>query len=66
MTVAEIQAEKDFGKVLDQYAGQWVAVDGHDVVAHAATLQDLLGQIEEKQVETVFQVVEDGNSACFY
>jgi Family of unknown function (DUF5678) len=68
MTVAEeIQAEEKLGEALNAYAGEWVAVADYVVVAHAATLEELLGQIEgrEEEVEEVFQVSE-GNVACFY
>lgn len=68
MTVAEqVQAEEALAATLDGFAGKWVAVVGHTVVASAATLEDLLGEIQgqEDQVE-VFQVAEDGATACFY
>jgi hypothetical protein len=68
MTVAErIQAEESLGKMLDAYAGEWVAVREHSVIAHAPTLDALLEQVEEQEegVE-VFRVAEDRDTACFF
>jgi Family of unknown function (DUF5678) len=68
MTVAErIQAEEALGRALDAYAGEWVAVLEHSVIAHAPTLDELLEQIkgQEEKVE-VFRVSEDRGTACFF
>lgn len=68
MTVAEqIAAEEKLGDVLGQYAGKWVAVEDHQVVASADSLEQLLEQIPEHEVSQVevFQAAED-SSACFY
>jgi hypothetical protein len=67
MTVAEqVHAEQQLGEALEQYAGEWVAVRDQTVVAHTATLQELLEQIEDTEVEAVFQVPEDSEVACFF
>lgn len=72
MTVAEInqalEAERELGVALDDYAGQWVGVCDHEVVANAATLGELVEQIEasgKTEVE-VIQVPEDTSAACFF
>jgi hypothetical protein len=45
MTVAEhnrhIEAERRLAEALERYAGQWVAVRDHEVIAHAATAEKL-------------------------
>ena len=67
MTVAErIQAEEGLRDALRQYAGEWVAVLDHALIAHAQTLESLLEQVAEQegQVE-IFQVSED-DFACFF
>lgn len=72
MTVAEInkalEAERELGITLDDYAGQWVGVYDHVVVASAATLGELVEQIEAsgKTDVEVIQVPEDTGAACFF
>jgi Family of unknown function (DUF5678) len=70
MTTAElerqIQAERTLADELEQYAGEWVAVSQHAVVAHASTLAELRDEIGEAEVEGVFQVPEGNPSACFF
>lgn len=61
----EVQAEKDLSLGLAKYAGKWVAVRNHEIVAAADTLDDLLPIIEDEDVETVFEVQEQG-AACFF
>jgi putative hemolysin len=72
MTILEIdkalEAERELGLALDDYAGQWIAVCDHNVVASAATLGELVEQIEasgKTEVEVV-QVPEDTRAACFF
>lgn len=70
MTVAEmVQAEKELGKELEKYSGEWVAVCGQEVVAHAASLGELLEQVESQGLQdeaTVLQVPEEKAAACFF
>lgn len=68
MTVAaQISAEEQLAQTLEQFAGRWVAVRDHAVVANSATLEGLLEQIEEAGEELeVFQVAEDPHAACFF
>lgn len=63
--MAEVQAERVLGEKLEAFAGQWVAVSGHEVVAHAESLGALLDQIDADEVDGVFQVAEQG-TACFF
>jgi len=66
MTVAEqVNAEQKLSESLEQFAGEWVAVRNHGVVAHARNVEDLLDAIKETEVEAFFQVAED-SSACFF
>jgi putative hemolysin len=72
MTVAEInkalEAERELGVSLDQYAGEWVGVCDHEIVANAATLGELVEQLEasgKTEVE-VIQVPQDPGAACFF
>lgn len=72
MTVAEInkalEAERELGVSLDQYAGKWVGVCDHEIVANAATLGELVEQLEasgKTEVE-VIQVPKDPGAACFF
>jgi hypothetical protein len=72
MTVAEInkalEAERELGVSLDQYAGEWVGVCDHEIVANAATLGELVEQLEasgKTEVE-VIQVPKDPGAACFF
>jgi putative hemolysin len=72
MTVAEIdkalEAERELGQYLDKYAGEWVGVCDHEVVANAVTLGELIEQLEasgKTEVE-VIQVSKDPGAACFF
>jgi hypothetical protein len=67
MTVAEqISAEEALANKLEQYAGDWVAVRDHEIVASDTSLEGLLEQVERISEEVeVFQAAAD-SSACFY
>ena len=63
MTVAEqIAAETELNDRLAEYAGRWVALRDHKIVAVADTLKDLQDSTE---IEVV-QVADDPHVACFY
>lgn len=62
----EIAAEEALGGALEQFAGSWVALRGHQVVADAATLDALLRKIEGIAVEGVMQVPTDHDTVCFF
>lgn len=70
MTVAEIvQAERELGAQLDEFAGKWVAIRDFKVVLHADSLGELLEQVESEGLEeeaTVLQVPEHPGAACFF
>ncbi len=72
MTVAEqVQAERDLGEILKDYAGQWVAVRDYEVVAHDDSLGGVLGKVEGEQAggqeePTVFKVADNQEAACFF
>jgi hypothetical protein len=63
----QISAERELSKRLLQYAGEWVAVRNHEVVAHAATLEKLMESVigEEETVE-VFEVSTEPPAVCFF
>lgn len=65
----QISAERELSEQLLQFAGKWVAVSNHEIVAHAATLEQLMeivsGTNEEEAVE-VFEVSPDPNAVCFF
>jgi hypothetical protein len=72
MTVAEInkalEAERELGLALDDYAGEWVGICDHSVVVSAATLEELVERIEASELKEieVLRVPEDPNAACFF
>lgn len=72
MTVAELDkaldAERELGVALDDYAGQWVAICDREVIANAETLGELVEQVEAsgRQEAEVIQVPRDPAAACFY
>lgn len=62
-----IQAEEQFGVQLMDYAGQWVAVRGHEVFKYAATLDDLIERLEGHETEVkIFRVPEHPEAACLF
>ena len=67
MTVAEqIAAETELNDRLAEYAGQWVALRDHKIVAVADSLKDLHAQIQDSSEIEVVQVADDPHVACFY
>lgn len=69
MTVAEmVEAEEQLAERLTPYAGRWVAVINYRVEFDADSLSALLEQIPQEASEdsTVFQVPENGDSACYF
>jgi hypothetical protein len=67
VTVAEqIVAETELNDRLAEYAGRWVAVRDHEIVAVADTLKELLDQIQDSSQVEVLQVADDPHVACFY
>jgi hypothetical protein len=51
-----IQAERKLSEQLADFAGRWVAVRDHAVVAYAKTDSGLLKEIEGQRVDRVFRV----------
>ena len=72
LTVAEVLhqqvlAEKELSRDLEHYAGEWVAVRDHKVIAHAPSLEDLAAQVDDlESVDAVFEVPEGEYAACFF
>jgi hypothetical protein len=68
MSVAEaVSAEEALALTLDEFAGRWVAILEHEVVADAATLPQLLSEsvVEEQDVE-IFRVADDPHAICCF
>jgi hypothetical protein len=66
MTVAaQVAAEEKLSEVLRQFAGRWVAVRNHEVVANAETLQELRLLVGDDAVDAVFEV-PDETGLSFY
>ncbi len=61
----QIRAEKELSERLQAFAGKWVAVRDHAVVAHADSLAELLEAVDPDEVE-VFEVAEEQATACFF
>jgi len=67
VTVAErIVAETELNDRLAAYAGRWVALRDHEIVADAGSLKDLHAEIEDSTEIEVVQVADDPHLACFY
>lgn len=69
VTVAEqVHAEEELSRQLFQYAGKWVAVIDHDVVQDAATWDELLERLDERQRERaeLFHVSEHPDALHLY
>lgn len=72
MTVEELQRDIEeqtqLGHELEEFAGQWVATIGRQVVANANTLEALVESLTEEQQEesTILQVPEQDTGVCFY
>jgi putative hemolysin len=67
MTTAEldraIAAEDQLAKQLRKYAGRWVAVYDHKIVASADSGEDLLEQVVADEIDGIFKVPEEGSTA---
>jgi Family of unknown function (DUF5678) len=62
----QVQAEKELSKSLEDYAGEWVAVRDHKVVAHAVSVEALMEQVSGEAVE-IFEVsAGEGAVVCFF
>lgn len=60
VTVVEIdrklQTQRRLARKLEAYAGEWVAVRGDAVVAHAKTAHDLSKRADLRAVDRIFRV----------
>lgn len=62
----QVEAEEALRHRLADFAGEWVAVRDHQVVAHALTATALLEKVNAKEIEGIFQVPKDKDAACFF
>ena len=53
-----IAAEGELAKRLREYAGKWVAVRNHEVVAYAPTLEELMEKVHGTGQEASVEVLE--------
>lgn len=70
MTVAEREkarkAELKLGKRLEKHSGEWVAIRDHSIVAHAATLSELLERIDASAVDRIMHVATEDTAIRFF
>ena len=62
----QVTAERELGARLNAFKGQWVAVHDHHIVANAASLDDLMEQIDVEDVDAVFEVAEVDSAAWYF
>lgn len=62
----QVRAERELAGRLSDYKGQWVAVRGHQVVANAPTLDDLMERVDVDDVDAVFEVAEVDSAAWYF
>jgi hypothetical protein len=63
----QIRAEEALGFELVQYAGKWVAVQDHKVVASEETLRTLVDRLNgQRDTAEIFRVREDPTTPCHY
>lgn len=60
------EAEEALRVRLADYAGRWVAVRDHMVIADAATPAKLLERLGETKYEAIFEVPEHSEGGCFF
>lgn len=61
----QVRAEKELGRRLGGFVGEWVAVRNHDVVAHAPSPDELMELIRDQEDVEIFQVSADENVVFF-
>jgi hypothetical protein len=61
-----VKAERALSRTLKNYPGEWVAIRGQDVVAHAKEFDELMAQIDSDEVDSVLRVAEDQRAVCFF
>jgi len=70
MTVAELrefqEAEGALSVRLERYAGKWVAVRDHEVIAAADSPSELIEQLRGQEYEAMFGFPEHGGGGCFF
>ena len=70
MTRADIQqtldAERQLATSFENYAGEWVAIRGHEVVQHSETLNGLLERVDTAQVDRIQHVAAKRFGFCFF
>jgi hypothetical protein len=64
-----LKAEERLAANLEQYAGEWVAIQDHNVVRHAGTLRGLLdaaGPEEISSFDRILEVSTTSGVGCFF
>lgn len=66
---AALTAEEQLAASLERYAGEWVAIQNHNVVRHADTLRGLLdaaGPQDISSFDRIFEVSTASGISCFF
>lgn len=66
MRTEDLQAEERLSRQLRRYAGKWVAVRRHEVIADADSFDALLTKLAGRDVDRVFDVPADEDLTCFF
>jgi len=61
-----LRAEEVLAEELAKYAGLWVAVRDHSVVASAASLGELLASVSPEGLDRILEVSEEPTAGCFF
>ncbi len=61
-----LRAEEVLAKELAGYAGLWVAVRDHSVVASADSLGELIDRVNPEGLDRILEVSEEPTAGCFF
>jgi hypothetical protein len=61
-----LRAEEVLAKELAEYAGRWVAVRDHSVVASADSMGELLDRVNPEGLDRILEVSEEPTAGCFF
>lgn len=61
-----LRAEEVLAKELAEYAGLWVAVRDHSVVASADSMGELLDRVNPEGLDRILEVSKEPTAGCFF
>jgi hypothetical protein len=61
-----LRAEEVLAKELAEYAGLWVAVRDHSVVASADSMGELLDRVNPEGLDRILEVAKEPTAGCFF